>query len=77
VDGAGKVTGLELLLLAHVEDHGRLVGAAVAAGEIEHLLHLGGIDLLDPGTGVFDQLLPGSDCLLSVGHPKYLNFDRG
>ena len=47
----GQVALLVLLLLAHVEDHRRLVGAAVAGRVIERLLDLGGIELLDPARG--------------------------
>ena len=56
--GAGDVALLELLLLADVEDHGRLVGAAVRArGGRAISLTSRGIELLDPGAGVLDQLL--------------------
>ena len=57
VHRAGDVPLLELLLLADVEDHGRVVRAAVGARVLEHLVDLRGIDLLDPGAGVLDQLL--------------------
>ena len=57
VHGARDVTHLVLLLLADVEDHGRLGGVAVGAAVVEDLLDLGGIELLDPGARVLDELL--------------------
>jgi hypothetical protein len=57
MDGAGDVPHLILLLLAHVEDHGRLVGIPVAVTMIEQLLDLRRVELLDPGPCFLDQLL--------------------
>ena len=57
VHGAGDVAHLVLLLLADVEDHGRLVGAAVGAAVVEDFLDLGGVELLDPRPRVLDELL--------------------
>jgi len=57
VHRTGDVALLELLLLAHVEDHGRLVGVAVAPRVLEDLVDLCRVELLEPGASLLDQLL--------------------
>ena len=57
VHGAGDVSHLVLGLLAHVEDHGRLGRVAIGRAVVQDLLDLGGIELLDPGASLLDELL--------------------
>ena len=78
VHGALDVPGFELVLLANVDQGDRLVGVTVLVTRIELVLDLGGVDFLDPGPDLLDQLLPRTGSL-SSGHPGYplkpFNFD--